>query len=106
MSTLKLEGQSGKEYQFEIHKLGGNLPAVEAVYAVTKQYPKNGRHYHTVLYIGQTSDLQERFESHHKEDCFEANGANCVCVYRESNESSRLEIEKDLVANYNPKCND
>ncbi len=39
------------------------------------------------------------------DDCFKIMKANCICIHEESDEERRLDIEKDLVANYSPPCN-
>jgi hypothetical protein len=49
--------------------------------------------------------LSERFDDHHKAECFSRRGAAHLCVHVEGNEKTRLAIESDLIANYNPPCN-
>jgi len=106
MATLTLTGASGTKYEFTIHDFGPDFNAVGAVYAITKRYQKqDGNYTHSVIYIGQTEDLSTRFDNHHKEDCFTANGANCTCIHRDDDEQSRLDKESDLVEAYKPPCN-
>jgi len=107
LGNLTLTGKSGKQYVFEVWPINTAFNAVAAVYAVTKavQNAKGGRT-HTVIYIGQTDNLKERFANHHKADCFANHGANCICTHRDDNEKSRLAKEADLIAAYNPPCND
>ena len=58
------------------------------------------------IYIGQTSDISERFENHHKWSCITRNGATHICTHKSSaNETERLAEESDLIKNYNPVCN-
>ena len=64
---------------------------------------QNGNH--TVLYIGQTSDLSERFDNHHKKTCFDRNRKTHIAAMLESSEAKRLRIEGDLISNYSPTCN-
>jgi len=101
--NIELIGTSKCTYSFQIFSWGTNFNPTGAVYAVLKQTP-NGRY--SVLYIGQTGDLSERFDNHHKQTCFDRNGKTHIIVYPEPTESSRLNIETDLVHNYNPICND
>ena len=106
LGTLTLKGKSGRKYEFDVYSIDSDFPRVAAVYAVTKRTRKaDGGLTHHVIYFGQTGNLPERFDDHHKADCFARNGANCVCVHRDSNEASRLKKEADLVAAYNPTCN-
>ncbi|MCK5232542.1 MAG: GIY-YIG nuclease family protein [Desulfobulbaceae bacterium] len=61
---------------------------------------------YTILYVGQTGDLSERFDDHHKGACFNRNGSTHIGIKPESVEKTRLAIETDLARNYNPVCND
>ena len=100
-----LTGKSGKKYKFLVYALGTEFKPVGAVYAITKRVPNRAGGSHTVIYIGQTADLSERFDDHHKATCFTRNGANCIGVHQEASEARRLAIEKDLIDAYDPPCN-
>ena len=77
------------------------------VYVVAKRVKNNeGKFNQTILYVGETENLKERFDDHHKNDCFSENGANCIDLLIESDEKERLKIEKDIKAKWKPKCND
>jgi len=105
--TITLTGASGTEYKFNVYPFDTNFRSIGAVYAVTKRTPKaEGGANHTRIYIGETGDLSERFDAHHKAGCFQQNGANCICTHRRDDEQTRLEIEADLLGNYDPPCND
>ena len=73
---------------------------------ITKRTAKLAGASHHKIYVGETGDLSTRFDGHHKQECFNQEDANRVCIYLESSESTRLEIEKDLKDNYNLPCND
>jgi len=106
LGTITLTGVSGASYTFNIYPWGTSFRAVAAVYAVTKRYTDSKRgHTHTVLYVGQTEDLSTRFDNHHKAACFTRNGANCICTDPEESESTRREVETDLIESYKPRCN-
>jgi hypothetical protein len=106
ISTVKLHGKSGNDYEFEVWPRVQTFRPVAAVYAVTQRYQNNqGGYSHTVIYVGQTENLEARHEDHHKEDCFDKHNANCICTHRDDDEDSRLAKEADLIANYNPVCN-
>jgi len=108
LGGITFKGASGKTYEFTIYSWGTTFKAVAAVYVITKRYKKSSDdgYTHTVLYVGETSDLSKRFDDHHKADCFEENGANCICIRFEDDQSTRLEIEDDLIKSYDPTCND
>lgn len=107
LATLAITGASGKQYDFEAYSWGTTFNPLGAVYVVTKRtVDANNKGYHTYIYIGQTGDLSERFDNHHKADCFSKNSANCICVHLQSSEKSRLAIESDLIANHSTPCND
>lgn len=105
--TVTFTGGSGTEYRFTAYSLDTTFSDVGAVYIITnRSQGSNGGYSHNRIYIGETGDLSERFDSHHKASCFENHNANCICVFREDNNQRRLEIESDLLDNYSPPCND
>lgn len=65
---------------------------------------QNGTGY-DVLYVGQSGDLSERFDNHHKQYAFDAHRRTHIAAMGLSAESRRLAIEKDLIGAYNPPCN-
>ena len=107
IATLTLTGISGTKYQFNVYPLGTNFKATGAVYAITKRTvkPDDGGS-HDEIYVGQTHDISERFDNHHKADCFTRYNANCVCIHQDDNENSRLAKENDLIQAYDLPCND
>ena len=106
LGKLTLRGASGQTYEFEVYAFDSDFNAVGAVYAITRRAQKeDGGYDHTIIYIGETSDLSTRFDGHHKEDCFVQHNANCTCIHRDDGESPRRAKEADLIANYNPPCN-
>lgn len=101
-TTVTLKGVSGRSYDFDVYPWGTSFKPVGAVYTVLK---KNGTNF-SILYIGQTGDLSERFNNHHKRPRFDRNGKTHIGIHLESAESRRFDIETDLVRNYSPVCND
>lgn len=97
-----LNGQSGNRHEFEVFQWGTNFNPVGGIYSVLKILP-NGRY--QILYIGQTGDLSERFENHHRANCFSKNGKTHIAVRAEGSEQRRLAIETDLIRNYQTCCN-
>jgi len=106
LGSINFTGASGKRYGFSVYAYGQEFRAVGAVYVVTKATRNgNGGLTHTVLYVGETGDLSERFDDHHKAVCFRRNGANRICVRTESSSKSRQVVEEDLIGYYAPHCN-
>ncbi len=106
LGSVNFTGKSGSVYTFAAYPAGTTFNDVGAVYFVTKRSPDGqGGYSHKRIYVGQTIDLSTRFDSHHRQDCFEREGANCICVYVESDEEKQLLIEKDLRVAYDPPCN-
>lgn len=106
IGTINLTGASGTKYSFNIYPYGTNFKEIGAVYSISKRTAKSdGSGTHTQIYIGQTNNLSERFDDHHKKSCFKRHNANCHSIHQESNENKRLEIEKDLINAYDPPCN-
>ena len=100
-------GQSGTIYQFEAYSWDAPFDEVGVVYIITGRTVKpEGGGTHARIYIGQTADLSERFDNHHKISCFERHNANCICIHVDNNENSRRTKEADLIAGYRPPCND
>jgi hypothetical protein len=86
-------------WETEFRALGG-------VYIITKRTATRGGGTHSLIYIGHTGNLAERFNNHHKADCWERHGANCIGILLEESETKRLEIEADLLAAYDWPCNE
>ncbi|MHB1862232.1 MAG: GIY-YIG nuclease family protein [Gemmatimonadaceae bacterium] len=98
-STVILKGRSGATYGFTVYPIDTKFKAVGAVYTIL-QSSSDG-----IIYIGQTGDLSERFDDHHKATCFARHGASFIGVHGETSERNRLAIETDLVQHYGPPCN-
>ena len=104
MSTVTWTGKVNKEYNFSLHPIGTTFNAVPAVYIFTKE--TSDRKW-AAIYIGETSDLSQRFDNHHAMPCIRRNGATHICVYTDgmSVQRHRENLESDLLANCNPPCN-
>jgi hypothetical protein len=103
--AIIFKGKSGKKYSFRAYSFNTKFNAIGGVYFVTRRTVKNGKITHTKIYVGQTDDLSTRFDNHHKADCFAEHNANCICVLLEEDEDVRLDIETDLIDNYDLPCN-
>ena len=88
--TVTFTGESGKKYEFTAYSFDTEFNKSGGVYFITKRSSNDeGGHSHTRIYVGQTGDLSERFDDHHKAECFSSNSANCKCIFGESNEKKR-----------------
>jgi hypothetical protein len=107
LSTVAFVGKSGLKYVFDVWLMDQEFNAVGGIYAITRRYQNNqGTYSHDVSYIGETEAFSTRFGSHHKMDCCEKRGANCICTLVEEDGDLRLTQEDDLVKSYKPPCND
>ncbi len=96
-------GASGVQYKYWIYPLSTTFKASPGNYAFSKE-TKPG--YWSPLYFGQTKDLSERFDNHHKLDFAIRCGATHIHVHvNNSGESMRLNEESDLIKKWNPHCN-
>ncbi|MFH7321535.1 GIY-YIG nuclease family protein [Desulfurivibrio sp. D14AmB] len=97
-------GASGRSYEFYVYPWGQEFKPVGSVYLVLKKN-LGLRPTYEILYVGQTCNLSERFDCHHKKQCFDRNGKTHIGVRVTSTEQERLAIERDLIAKYQPICN-
>ena len=105
--SMTVKGKRGNSYTFEVYHYHIEFKPLAAVYLITKRTIKSdGGGSHDLIYIGETQSLEDRFNNHHKEQCFKNHSANCKCVHFENNESTRLKIESDILGNYDFPCND
>jgi excinuclease UvrABC nuclease subunit len=96
-AQISATGASGTKHTFTIYPLNTPFSAVGGVYLILRQ--------NTVLYVGQTGDLSNRFDAHHKESCWLRQQADRMAAIAVSGERERLQIEADLINAYNPACN-
>lgn len=97
-------GQSGREYKYWVFDIGTKFKAAAANYIFARQTEPNT---FNPIYVGQTSDISERFDSHHKMPCIQGASATHICTHTSSdNEHERLAEESDLVNKWHPPCND
>jgi hypothetical protein len=107
IGSIDLEGESARVYTFNIYPVDTEFKDIGAVYVFTRAVSNSqGGNVHSILYVGQTSELGTRLSNHHKGDCVERNGANRICVRVTTNQNDRLVIEDDLCKRYQPTCND
>ena len=101
-TTASIRGASGTAYPFTVYPWGTPFQRFGAVYSVLKHRP-DGRY--DILYIGQTADMSERLDNHHKDGCFCRHGRTHIGVHPEPVEARRLAIETDLIRGNRTPCN-
>jgi predicted GIY-YIG superfamily endonuclease len=99
-NSLTVGGASGVSYVFWAYPWDTSFKSEGGVYLVLRKAPNNGNY--NVLYVGQTANLSERFDNHHKKPCFDRYGKTHIAVRVENSEKNRLGIEADLIQNYRP----
>jgi hypothetical protein len=105
ITDVTFVGKSKTSYTFEAYAFGTEFHALGAVYIFSVRTVTNGKGSHDPIYIGETGDLSERFDQHHKAKCIKAKNPNCICIHLEEDGDTRLAIEMDLLGNRNPPCN-
>ena len=102
--SLHFTGQSGEQYLFHVFSLVQERPTVPAVYIVTcLQVDVAHKHLHDVIYIGETDDLAQAFDSHPLMHQFLGEyHVNTICYIQESDLQARKELLTDLKASLDP----
>ena len=97
-------GQSGKQYQFEVHSLDAAFQPLPGVYIYAGQAEDGSC---VPIYIAQTRDLHQRLEGHVRMDDAVANGATQLHAhYCSAGQAARCTEEHDLILRWHPVCND
>ena len=101
--TIKWTGKTGQTYLYYIYRIGSSLKQVPGNYIFAKQIQPERW---ILIYGGETGDLSERFDDHHKMSCIKQNGATHIHAHASSpNASNRRVEEKDIIDRWNPICN-
>jgi len=103
--TIMWEDASGNKHKYWIYDFGyDSFAAVPANYIFAKE---TSPQYYKPIYIGQTGNISDRFDNHHKMDCIKRNGATHIHAHKSSSdEETRCEEESDLIEKWHPICND
>src|SRR5882724_8353550 len=93
--TINWKGQSGATYPFWIYPHGTKFPdPCPGTYIhATEVSPHKWR----PVYIGQTEDINVRLRDHEQRHCVDDAGASHIHVGIVKDERTRLQIEKDLI---------
>ena len=102
--TILWKGQSGEEYKYWISEIDSTYKHVAGNYILVKETEPNT---FNPLYIGESGDLADRLPGHEKWPCANSHGVTHVCSHtNNSGESVRRQEEVDLIAEWQPPCND
>jgi hypothetical protein len=101
--TINWTGQSGTQYKYWIYPRGHELKAEPGNYVYAKE-TSPGRW--SPGCIGQTDNLKERQAARYRKDCLDRNGATHIHAHLGGDEESRLAEESDLIAKWQPVCNE
>ena len=111
--TMTLQGASGKTYLFNLFgyssfaQLHDVFRPLQAIYVFSRRFFRDGAFSHTLIYLGQTSDLSTRFNNHHKETEIGEHYGNCIWIHVcNGTDKQREEEEKDLLDAYDFLCNE
>jgi len=95
-------GKSGTTYRYSVYDLPPSFNKAAGNYIFAK---RNSEGYWVPVYIGQTDDLSERFDDHHKATCISRAGATHIHAHAKEDERERLEEEADILAKFSTPCN-
>ena len=97
--TCNWTGKSESSYKYHIHPLPPNFAKKQPGNYIFAKESSPG--IWTPIYIGETQDLGERFDSHHKTKCIERKGATHIHVHlNHGGEEKRRAEESDLLERY------
>lgn len=103
-NTIQWEGKSGNSYRYWVNPVDTSFKDEPGNYIFAEEVePGRWR----PVYIGQTESLADRLDNHPKEDCAVRNGATHIHAHTNpSGEEARRTEEQDLIAKWQPACND
>jgi predicted GIY-YIG superfamily endonuclease len=99
--TITWAGQSGASYKYWVYPFDIPFDPKPGNYIFAGQSGPGRWH---ALYIGQTSDLSERFDTHHAMAEAKRRGATHIHAHVNGDEKARLAEEADLRQRWKPPC--
>lgn len=102
-NTIIWAGKSGREYKYWINPLSeiDTFKAEPGNYIFARSSPDGWY----AVYVGETEDLSERFDGHHKMPCIERSATHIHAHTSSRDASVRRAEEADIIARWNPSCN-
>ncbi len=104
LGTIRWAGKSGEKYRYWIFPIKDfSFKASPGNYVFARR-TKTGSY--VPVYVGETGDLSDRFDNHHKMACAIRNGATHIHAHTSSaDDEVRRAEESDIIAKWNPVCN-
>ena len=99
-------GKSRRLYEYDVFPVGTTFKAVPANYIFTRETSPG---MYDPIYIGETEDLSERFDNHHKMPCIRREEATHIHVHKnDDGVMARRQEKRDLLAKSIPipTCNE
>ena len=101
LGSCVFTGSSGSRYQFTSYTTDHEFEDTSAVYILSKSRIENKKRFHSVMYIGESSELSTRLSHHQHLD----ESINSILVMYIPSKTDRLRVERDLIEHYNPPRN-
>jgi hypothetical protein len=106
LGKATFKSKSGIRYRFKVFPLNTRFRKIGGVYLIAcRDRCDEGGHGHKILYVGNSEDFSQPFDSHCKTHDLLRLGANCICLQSDQSEESRSKKERDLIAAFKPVGN-
>ena len=110
---MTLRGIDGEKYLFNVYEydnfddLDNCFKAIPAIYAFSHRYKDiENKYKHHLIYLGETGDLSQRFQNHHKKECINKRKGNCIWIYVTSEDENIRKSEEKNILDFNDfPCN-
>ena len=101
LPTVHGHGQSGRIYEFELRRVGTELPAVAGVYAFAKPSATRDGHW-DIVDFGQVDNLRGRFGGLYAASRIVTSGVTHIAIYTTNMDDDHLRrmVTSDLLAMY------
>lgn len=103
ITSLTFRGKNGATYKFDVYPKNTRFNRGLALYSFLSK-GTDGKY--RVLYIGKTTDMDERMSDHHKWDEATRHGFEYIAICRRVTLLSLDFAEANLIQNYRPRCNE
>ena len=97
-------GASGQQYRYFVYPLDAPFKETGGNYILAEGDSNPG--YWTAVYIGQTENLNHRFENKDQEACALEHGATEIHAHISQDPACRKAEVEDLIKRRNPPCRD
>ena len=100
IETVHWRGASGSDYKYWVYPIGTTFKEVPGNYIFTKR--ENGRW--RPIYVGETENLGERFDTHHKAQCIARKSATHIRAHTSSERVEVRRAEESDIIKGNAEC--